>query len=677
MSQQDLGPPRASFLLDGQSSNATSLHGSPSPTPSTAFLRKNEASANNEEAYSAADTVATKPWYKRPVWWAVGAAAVAVIVVAIAVPVALTTKNGSSSSSSGSSNDGGSGGGATGTSSGNSPGATSVAITGGDGSKITTEDGKEFTYENKFGGYWVADPKDPFNNGAKANSWTPALNETWTWGKDRAWGVNAGGWFVLEPFISPALFQKYPGAVDEWTLMEAGMKAEELEEHYKTFITEEDFAQMAGAGLNFVRLPIPYWAVETWEGEPFLERVAWKYILKAFEWARKYGLRINLDLHSLPGSQNGYNHSGRLGQVNFLYGPMGVANADRALEYIRTITEFISQPEYEGVVAIWGFVNEALMDSIGRDTLMSWYKEVHDTIRAITGVGKGPYISIHDGFYAADPEWIGALAGADRLMMDRHPYTSFGGGAFDDPIATGTGADAGGVWTQTGCDLAGLTATLSQGTGVTFAGEFSNGWNDCGFYLKGIPGSHTFGGSCDTWEDASTWDDSMKAGVKAYGQAQMDALQDYFFWTWRIGERLDTGVVGSPLWSYKAGLEGGWISQDPRENVGKCGTGVARFDGDYQPYMTGGTGAGTITAAVEAWPPATIAGADLPATQLFQYTMAGTPVTLPGPTATGDTKVDGWANDSDNGPAPTQIPGCTYPDAWRANDATVPSGCTL
>jgi glucan 1,3-beta-glucosidase len=27
--------------------------------------------------------------------------------------------------------------------------------------------------------------------------------------------------------------------------------------------------------------------------------------LKAIQWSRKYGLRINLDLHSLPGSQNG------------------------------------------------------------------------------------------------------------------------------------------------------------------------------------------------------------------------------------------------------------------------------------------------------------------------------------------------------------------------------------
>jgi glucan 1,3-beta-glucosidase len=55
----------------------------------------------------------------------------------------------------------------------------------------------------------------------------------------------------------------------------------QLENHYKTFIvshphrsvsrqsltddeqTEKDIAEIAGAGLNFVRIPLAYWAIET------------------------------------------------------------------------------------------------------------------------------------------------------------------------------------------------------------------------------------------------------------------------------------------------------------------------------------------------------------------------------------------------------------------------------
>lgn len=143
--------------------------------------------------------------------------------------------------------------------------------------------------------------------------------------------VNLGGWLVLEPFITPAIYQKYPDAIDEWTLhtlMAADLASgglNQLDDHYNTFIvrilffvhskglfmstmfqTEEDFAQIAAAGLNWVRLPIPFWAIDTWAGEPFLPKVCWKYALKAFDWARKYGIRIMLDIHATPGSQNGY-----------------------------------------------------------------------------------------------------------------------------------------------------------------------------------------------------------------------------------------------------------------------------------------------------------------------------------------------------------------------------------
>src|ERR1700683_4014292 len=92
------------------------------------------------------------------------------------------------------------------------------------------------------------------------------------------YSVNLGGLFVLEPFISPSLYQKYPGAVDEWTsstLMAADTASgglNQLEDHYNTFVTEQDIAEIAGAGLNWIRLPIPFWAIETWEGEPFLAK---------------------------------------------------------------------------------------------------------------------------------------------------------------------------------------------------------------------------------------------------------------------------------------------------------------------------------------------------------------------------------------------------------------------
>ena len=65
----------------------------------------------------------------------------------------------------------------------------------------------------------------------------------------------------------------------------------------------------------------------------------------------------------------GLNHSGKFGQINFLNGIMGIANAQRTLDYIRIITEFISQPEYRNVIPLFGLVNEALVGTIGQDVM--------------------------------------------------------------------------------------------------------------------------------------------------------------------------------------------------------------------------------------------------------------------------------------------------------------------
>jgi glucan 1,3-beta-glucosidase len=66
---------------------------------------------------------------------------------------------------------------------------------------------------------------------------------------------------------------------------------------------------------------------------------------------------------------SGYNHSGQKGPINFLNGIMGVANAERTMGYIRILTEFISQPEYQNLIPMFGMINEPLMQVIGKNQL--------------------------------------------------------------------------------------------------------------------------------------------------------------------------------------------------------------------------------------------------------------------------------------------------------------------
>ncbi|KAG1772224.1 glycoside hydrolase superfamily, partial [Suillus placidus] len=189
--------------------------------------------------------------------------------------------------------------------------ASAVVITGGDGGAVTTENGTTFTYSNPFGGAWYWDPQDPFNNNAQAQSWTLPLNQAFRFGADKIFGVNLGGSLTTEPVswypfdshaFAPALYQKYPQAIDGWTLSQAmaadalsGGGLSQLETYYKMLITDQDFAEITGAGLNFLCIPLPYWVIEVRSGEPSLPKTLWTYLLKAIQCARKYGLRINLN----------------------------------------------------------------------------------------------------------------------------------------------------------------------------------------------------------------------------------------------------------------------------------------------------------------------------------------------------------------------------------------------
>ncbi|KDR69908.1 hypothetical protein GALMADRAFT_255764 [Galerina marginata CBS 339.88] len=687
--------PRPPFMaLNGGESPRDSYVQSTPNDSGTNLAQKNEPEADEE---STTPIAPPSPKPRRRLLVLVGAIiALVILILVVVLPVYFTVikprNNKSAVGSSTKPNP--TGGSTTATSHGAKPTSISTAATtGSDGSTIKANDGTTFTYNNKFGGIWWSDPNDPYNNNAYPNSWTPPLNQSWDYGKDRIWGVNLGGWFVLEPFITPTLYQKYPGATDEWSLSTlmaqdtANGGLNQLEDHYKTFITEQDFAQMAGAGLNWIRLPIPFWAIDTWGDEPFLAKTSWKYIVQAFQWCRKYGIRVNLDLHTIPGSQNGYNHSGKGGQINFLYGVMGMANAQRTMNYIRIITEFISQPEYRDVVPMFSIVNEAIIKTIGTTELRGFYVEMYNMIRGITGVGagKGPYIGIHDGFQGLD-DWAGFMTGADRMVLDTHPYFAFSGSAATAPIDTGTGPGAGGTWPAAACDRWTSSMNTSRTAfGVTVAGEFSNGFNDCGLFLKGVGGTTTYGGNCDDWQDSSNWTDGTKAGLLAFASASMDGLRDWFFWTWKVGPS-NTGIVESPLWSYQLGLEGGWIPTDPRSAIGACGPSTGPvFDGTFESWMTGGAGAGVIDSAQTAqypWPPVQLEDGVGPVAQLPVYTSTGSIATLPVPSFTDlsgnaiDPTANGWFNANDNAPGPTPIPGCDYPNPWDAQDVPVPTGCT-
>jgi glucan 1,3-beta-glucosidase len=69
-----------------------------------------------------------------------------------------------------------------------------------------------------------------------------------------------------------------------------------LNQHWGSWITEDDFAQISAAGLNTVRIPIGYWALAPQDGDPYVQGQL-PYLATALGWARNHGLKVLLDLH--------------------------------------------------------------------------------------------------------------------------------------------------------------------------------------------------------------------------------------------------------------------------------------------------------------------------------------------------------------------------------------------
>jgi aryl-phospho-beta-D-glucosidase BglC (GH1 family) len=59
-----------------------------------------------------------------------------------------------------------------------------------------------------------------------------------------------------------------------------------------------------------VRIPIGYWSIAPIEGEPYVQG-AYDVLGQALDWAQTAGLKVLIDLHGAPGSQNGFDNSGR------------------------------------------------------------------------------------------------------------------------------------------------------------------------------------------------------------------------------------------------------------------------------------------------------------------------------------------------------------------------------
>jgi glucan 1,3-beta-glucosidase len=224
-------------------------------------------------------------------------------------------------------------------------------------------------------------------------------------------GVNLGGWLVLEKWITPSLFSG-TAAVDEYTFCQNSSNHQKLKDFRDSFITKQDFEWLATHGVEALRLPVGYWLFGN--EPPFLATKT--YVDNAFKWAEQTGLKILLDLHGAPGSQNGKDHSGHIKEVTW-YGNQ--ANISKTLSVVRKIAEC-----YGNSPAIYGIslLNEP-SKNIPNVVLLEYYKKAYGIIRQTCG---NELKIIYNDIYAP-AKWSKALPKSKykNVCMDIHHYQIF------------------------------------------------------------------------------------------------------------------------------------------------------------------------------------------------------------------------------------------------------------
>ena len=250
-------------------------------------------------------------------------------------------------------------------------------------------------------------------------------------------GVNLGNWLVLEKWMSPALFDGTT-AEDEYylpTQLSRDAYEARIKVHRSEYISERDFAAIARMGLNTVRIPIPYFIFG--DRPPFIGCI--EELDKAFSWAEKYGLRILIDLHTVPMSQNGFDNGGISGVCKWSQIPEEVDFVVALLEKlakrygqreglwgIQPLNEPITEPLWSAMAVQTRYppVDRELAEGSAPNTLeflQGFYDRAYDAIKPHLGEGK--MVVFHDAFHLKDwKEFLTQEKFRGNVVLDTHQY---------------------------------------------------------------------------------------------------------------------------------------------------------------------------------------------------------------------------------------------------------------
>lgn len=272
---------------------------------------------------------------------------------------------------------------------------------------------------------------------------------------------------------------------------------------------------------------------------------AYDVLGRALDWAQDAGLKVMIDLHGGPGSQNGYDNSGKRGGITWGQG----GTVQQTLEVLNKVRD-----DHAGhpAVASIQLLNEPLPPMVSMDAIYGFYEGGWCSIK-----DSGAAVVKHDAFQKPISNWNGFLGDRYNVILDTHHYEVFTG----EYLAMSADEHVGAA-----CSFGGDMRAVSK---PTIAGEWCGAMTDCTRYLNGygrgarydgsFEGS-SYIGSCDGLSSGSVAQlpDDQKWQMKRYIEAQIQAFESaagWVFWTWKtegapgwdMGDLIANGVFPQPI----------------------------------------------------------------------------------------------------------------------------------
>lgn len=410
--------------------------------------------------------------------------------------------------------------------------------------------------------------------------------------------VNIGGLFVLERWIVPDLLPwgNETGIVDQYTfskLCDSLQICEIVEYHWKHFYTQHDFTEMYRAGLNSIRLPVGHWyftEISHVPSEPYLlpsESIFKEThpITRIIRFAKEAGLYVILDLHTAPGSQNGFDNSGQ--QTNetqednwgesWIYNEDNVRYTVQTCQAIAKYINFIESAYHLDNIILLEVLNEPWED-IDMALIKAFYLEA---IREIRAERPGMSILLHDSFRGL--QWGTLLKDwpYSNIYMDTHSYQCFNPWDFasDSPKS-----DRNKMYSHELEACANKIPLHYQTCNAVpvLVGEFSLAIDDCMPYVNA---RFQDVGQCNHLSlrnNSRFWDEHMTS----FAMRQISTFErelGWSFWTWKLSEYAEKNSQPSSwYWSFRLAHQKGYINLHNKTEQTIC------FTNPLDDYLDGG-----------------------------------------------------------------------------------------